>query len=94
MVEDAKFWAMPAMEQENPDPHRKPYKLDASPWVFEGVRNRSYHVVIRHGLEPNPFTEMVHFLAKDLARLDKPTISQASPAPLIDSRRVKRPHLR
>jgi hypothetical protein len=78
MVEDAKFWAMPAMEQENPDPHRRPYKLDASPSVFEGVRNGTYHVVFRQGLEPSPFTQMVHFLAKDLARLDKPTISQAS----------------
>ena len=81
MVENSKFWSMPAMEEENPDPRRRVYKLDASACVFEGVRNGSYHVVFRQGPEPSPFTEMVSFLAKNLARLDKPTISHASPAP-------------
>ena len=69
LVEKAGFWSMPAAEQENADPHRRVYKLDASTWVFEGVRNGAYHVVLRRGLDPSPFTDMVRFLLKDVAKL-------------------------
>jgi hypothetical protein len=72
MVETARFWSMPTVEQEDPDPHHRVYKMDASPWIFEGVRNGSYHAVSRQGLELGPFKEMVRFLANDLAKFDRP----------------------
>jgi hypothetical protein len=92
MVDNSKFWSMPAMEQENPDPRRRVYKRDASTCLFEGVRNGSYHVVFRQGLEPSRFTEMVRFLTKDLASLDKPALPHASAtAPANIRRRVELP---
>lgn len=81
MVENANFWSMPTIEQENPKAGRRAYKMDASTWVFEGVRNGSYHVVSRRGPEQSPFTEMVRFLAKDLAKLDEPSVPRAYPIP-------------
>jgi hypothetical protein len=89
LVEKADFWTMPA---ENPDPRRKAYKFDASPWVFEGVRNGSYHVVRRLSPNSSPFTEMVRFLAKDLAKLDDSAIPHAYPStPSTDPGAVKSP---
>jgi hypothetical protein len=72
IVEQAKFWTMPSMADDHkgkgiPD---KAYKMDESVWIFEGVRNREYHVVSRRGLESRQFKEMVTFLSKYLAQLD------------------------
>jgi len=74
MLEKAGFWAMPSMEQEKPSKGPKAYKLDASPRIFEGVRNGRYHVVPRLSPESSPFTEMVRFLTRDLAKLDESVI--------------------
>ena len=76
MVENSKFWSMPT--QENPDPHRRMYKMDASWWVFEGVRNGSYHVVFRRGPETSAFAEMVSFLANDLTEFGESAIPRVS----------------
>ena len=81
LIEKAGFWSMPSDEPENPDPHHRSYKLHPGHWVFEGARRGSYHVVYREGPKQSPFTEMVRFLAKNLAKLDEPTIPYAPPAP-------------
>jgi hypothetical protein len=65
LVEKADFWTMAAEAEED----RRLYKFDASPWVFEGVRHGSYHVVLRLSPRPSAFTDMVRFLARDLAKL-------------------------
>jgi len=78
-VDKANFWSMPANEPENPDPRRGVYKVDASVWIFEGVRNGTYHVVVRRGPESSPFTEMVLFLTNDLAGLDVRASPRSSP---------------
>ena len=78
LVEKADFWSMPSVEPEIVASGRRDYKLDAGPWVFEGVRNGSYYFVVRRGPKTSPFTEMVHFLAKDLAKLDESTIPHES----------------
>jgi hypothetical protein len=85
LVEKASFWSMPAIEPENSDARRKAYKMDASTWVFDGVRTGGYHVVFRQGPEPSPFTEMVHFLEKDLAKLDESVIPRTSSTSSINS---------
>jgi hypothetical protein len=81
LVETARFWSMSTVEQRQSKDGPRPYRIDASNWVFEGVRNGKYHVVIREGPELSPFTEMVRFLAKDLGKLDESSIPHASPAP-------------
>jgi hypothetical protein len=70
LVESSGFWAMPTVEPPNPTPP-KYYVLDGAFWFFEGVRNGAYHVVDRPNPVAGPFTEMVHFLAKDLAGLSE-----------------------
>jgi hypothetical protein len=77
LVEKAGFWSMSASEPENPDARRRVYKMDVSTWTFEGVHNGRYHVVFRSGPEQSPFTDMVHFLARDLAKLDESVIPRA-----------------
>ena len=77
----ADFWSMPALEPENPDRNRKVYVLGADTWIFEGVRSGTYHVVMRRAPVPSPFTEMVSFLTKDLAKLDDSWTPKASPPP-------------
>jgi len=66
MVQRVDFWSM----RPELDPHKTGYELDADTWVFEGVRNGSYHVVLRNGPDRNSFTDMVRFLTKNLAKLD------------------------
>jgi hypothetical protein len=56
LVDKADFWSMPAIAP------GKDYYRDADMWVFEGVRNGTYHV------------DMVRFLAKELAKLDESDI--------------------
>jgi hypothetical protein len=79
LIEKANFWSMPTDEPEDPDPHRKVYKVHAGHWMFEAARRGSYHVVFREGPEQSPFTEMVRFLARDLAKLNESLIPRASP---------------
>jgi hypothetical protein len=64
MVQRADFWSMRSIEKKDF------YVLDADTWVFEGVRNGSYHVVLRHGPITSSFTDMVRFLTRNLAKLD------------------------
>jgi hypothetical protein len=75
MVQKSDFWAMPPTENVSNDTHE--YKMDAGMWLFEGVRESRYHFVYRLGPTASPFTEMVHFLTKDLAGVDE----RASPHP-------------
>jgi hypothetical protein len=72
LVEKAAFWSMPSSQQDNSGLPK--YDAALSQWVFEGARNGTYHVVFREGPEPSPFTDMVCFLARDLAKLDEPTV--------------------
>lgn len=69
-VDGAGFWTMSTVEPPNPTPP-KYYVFDGAVWVFEGVRGGAYHVVYRPNPNAGPFTEMVHFLAKDLAGLNE-----------------------
>jgi hypothetical protein len=73
-VEKADFWSMLPIEPDRPDAPRRVYKMDASIWVFEGVRNGNYHVVLRRAPESSAFTQMVDFLIEDLAKLDESAI--------------------
>ncbi|HUJ31362.1 MAG TPA: hypothetical protein VLY23_08790 [Candidatus Acidoferrum sp.] len=58
--------------------------MDGEIWLFEGIREGKYHVVYRHLPEPSSFTEMVHLLAKDLAKLDDSWVPKAfGPEPPI-----------
>jgi hypothetical protein len=50
-------------------------------WLFEGVRDGSYHVVYRHSPDPGPFTQMVGFLAKNLAKVDDSWIPRGGTSP-------------
>jgi hypothetical protein len=85
-VEKSDFWSMPTLETEDPDPHRRVYKIDAGQWVFEGARKGEYHVAFREGPQSSPFTEMVSFLAKQIAKLDESVIPHALPRTSVDTR--------
>lgn len=65
LVDKGDFWSMRAIES------GKGYYRDADVWVFEGVRNGTYHVVARAGVQSKPFVDMVLFLARELAKLDE-----------------------
>jgi hypothetical protein len=67
-VDKADFWSMRAIES------GKGYYTDSDTWIFEGVRNGTYHVVLRAGRQSRPFVDMVRFLAKELAKLDESDI--------------------
>src|SRR5271163_1702329 len=56
LVETANFWRTSTTEPKLANNGRKVYKLDASIWVLEGVRDATYHVVVRSAPEPSPFT--------------------------------------
>jgi len=77
-LEKSKFWSMPSTEPVCPDSGRKVIKLDASTWIFEGVHNGHYHVVLRRAPESSPFTEMVLFLVRDVANLSEPNVPRVS----------------
>ena len=79
-VETARFWSMSVFEPENRDAPHKVYKMDASTWIFEGVRSGGYHVALRQGPEPGSFTAMIRFLLKDLAKLDDSVVPRTLPA--------------
>lgn len=69
LVDDAGFWTMPTVKTPDLTPP-KYYTLDGAMWVFEGARNGAYHVVYRGNPNASPFTDMVHFLGKNLAGLN------------------------
>ena len=77
LVDRAHFWTMPVEAEED----RRIYKFAPSPWVFEGVRHGSYHVVLRLSPRPSPFTDIVRFLTKDLAKLDDSAVPHAYSSP-------------
>jgi hypothetical protein len=83
MVGDADFWSLPLVEPlPPPGPGgRRPYTMDGEIWLFEGARNGSYHVIYRHSPKVGRLTDMVQFLAKDLAKLNDGWIAEASPPP-------------
>jgi hypothetical protein len=79
MITTADFWTMPLAEPlPPPGPDgRRPYKMDGTIWLFEGVQAGNYHVVYRHSPGRGPFTRMVDFLARDLAKIDESWIPKA-----------------
>jgi hypothetical protein len=81
MIEKADFWSMPNVEEGNAKASHRSYKLDASTWVFEGVRGGGYHVTLRRAPETSPYTEMVDYLVRDLAKLDESAFPHAYPSP-------------
>ncbi len=68
LVDRADFWSMRSTES------GQGYYRDSGSWVFEGIRNGTYHVVVRDGGQPRPFVDTVHFLAVELAKLDESDI--------------------
>jgi hypothetical protein len=64
------FWSTSHVEKANPDLHGGSNTLDADTWVLEGVRNSRYRAELRRAPAPGRFTDMVHFLLKDIANLD------------------------
>jgi hypothetical protein len=70
---------MSSVEPEDPDPRHRTISLDTVDWVFEGARAGTYHVVFRESPKASPFTDMVKFLARDLAKLDEATVPQPRP---------------
>ena len=87
LVDKADFWSMPSVEPDQSGPARKSYKLDASIWVFEAVRDGNYHVVLRRAPERSSFTDMVRFLTMDLAKLDQSASPHATSAPSVNTSR-------
>jgi hypothetical protein len=85
LVEEADFWSMPPMKEGNPDLAGGSYKLDASTWLFEGVRSGTYHVVLRRSPEAGRFTDMIRFLAKNIADLDESIV----PAPVPRQKSIR-----
>lgn len=68
LVDKADFWSMRAIES------GKGFYADSDTWVFEGVRNGTYHVVVRDGGQSGPFVDMVLFLVRDLVKHDESDI--------------------
>jgi hypothetical protein len=68
LVDRADFWSMRATES------GQGYYRDSGSLVFEGVRNGTYHVVVRDGGQGRPFVDMMHFLAVELAKLGESDI--------------------
>lgn len=81
LVDGAGFWTMPTVKPPDPTPARY-YTLDGAMWLFEGCRSGAYHVVYRGNPNASPFTDMVHFLGKDLAGLDEREIPSGMWPPL------------
>jgi hypothetical protein len=77
LVDRAKFWTMPLTEGNKVSAGRRDITFDGGFWVFEGVSKGCYHVVVRRAPEKSSFTEMVTFLAKDMAKLSDATIPKA-----------------
>ena len=76
LVEAARFWSMPSNE---PQPRKDSrghtiYVLDGTPWLAEGVRGGSYHAVWRNSPAPGYYTEILRYLAKDMAKIDDAVI--------------------
>ncbi|MGH9736447.1 MAG: hypothetical protein ACRD8A_17900 [Candidatus Acidiferrales bacterium] len=81
LLDSAEFWEMPTVKLPDLAPP-KYYTVDGAFWVFEGVRNGAYHVVYRLNPNASPFTDVVYFLAQDLAGLDNREIPRGIWPPL------------
>ena len=69
LIEKCGFWSMPTTAQTH-----KSYKFDATIWVFEGVSNGHYHVVLRETALSSAFADVVRFMGRELANLDPLTL--------------------
>lgn len=65
LVDGSRYWTLPSAEELKPNE----YVLDASVWVFEGVRQGSNHIVYRRPLGPGRFADMLGFLVKNIAHI-------------------------
>jgi hypothetical protein len=64
-VDKADFWSLPTTAPKSGDIPRTS-QLDSTVCIVEAVRDGTYHIVFRHGMEPGPFTQMTNFLAYHL----------------------------
>ncbi len=74
-IDDSGFWSMTTLENTDLSPTdssgHKTYVMDGSWCMVEGVRDGSFHYVLRRNpMRPSPFLRIGHYLAKDLANLD------------------------
>jgi len=77
LVDKVGFWLMASIEKTEPKTDQAghtTYVLDGSWWMVEGVRDGSFHYVYRRNPRPSPFTEIAHYVEKDLAKLDDSVI--------------------
>jgi hypothetical protein len=70
VVDKTGFWSMTKIEEISELGGRKVYTFDGDAWLVEGVRNGSFHYVQGPNPKPAPIMEIVHYLARDLAKLD------------------------
>jgi hypothetical protein len=65
----ASFWSEPVVEHLDV---KKPVRMGtmAAGWIFEGTKERSYHVVCRSTETQAPLTNAVMFLARNIGKLD------------------------
>jgi hypothetical protein len=72
VIERANFWSIPSTEQREA---RKGYQLDGSFWMLDGVRDGSFHYIIRRNPQPSPFTGVGRYLVKNLAKIESAVLS-------------------
>ena len=64
LIEKANFWSTSTMRQD------KGYTRDGIPWIFEGLRDGKYHVVIRDDWPSSLSSELLRYLTIDLGKVD------------------------
>ncbi len=75
LVDKVGFWSMTKIEEISELNGRKVYIRDGGAWIVEGVRNGSFHYVYGPNPKSGPIMEIVHYLARDLARLGNSELS-------------------
>jgi hypothetical protein len=64
LIEKANFWSTSTIS------HEKGQVYDGVPWIFEGLRDGKYHVVIRDNWPSSLSSELLRYLTIDLGKLD------------------------
>jgi hypothetical protein len=64
LIEKANFWSTSTIDNNQ----RQIY--DGVPWIFEGLRDGKYHVVIRDDWPSSPSNELLRYLTIDLGKVD------------------------
>jgi hypothetical protein len=68
LVDRVGFWSMTKIEETTGI-------VDGDEWLVEGVRNGSFHYVHGANPRPGPIMEIVHFLVRDLAKMNNSEFS-------------------